>query len=111
MTMMTMMMVDGDLLVDGILIGDLFGEPCFCLLSRREGEGLVTGMSALSTDVSTSSMGKDTAVKAAAADLCFFAAGAADFLARGVGPTTPAAAPTAADDLRVFAIVIMTMGG
>ena len=105
-------MVDGDLLVDGSLIGDLFGEPCFCLLSRREGEGLVTGMSALSTDVSTSSMGKDTAVKAAAADLCFFAAGAADFLARGIGPAaTPAAAPTAANDLRVFAIVIMTMGG
>ena len=71
----------------------------------------MTGMSTSSTDVSTSSMGKDTAVEAAAADLCPFAAGAADFLARGVGPTTPSAAPTAADDLRVLAIVIMTMGG
>ena len=56
-------------------------------------------------------MGKDTAVEAAAADLCPFAAGAADFLARVFGPATPAAAPTAANDLRVFAIVIMTMGG
>ncbi len=64
----------------------------------------VLGLLAALTVMAT--MGEDTVVASA---LRFVAAGAPDFLPPDFEPVAPVAAPTAADDLRVFAITIMTM--
>jgi len=101
--------IAGDLLVAGDLGG---GEPSFCLLPRRGGEGSVTAvlglLAALAVTATTgedAATGEDTVVASA---LRFVAAGAPDFLPPDFEPAAPVAAPTAADDLRVFAITIMT---
>ena len=101
--------IAGDFLVAGELGG---GEPSFCLLPRRGGEGSVTAvlglLAALAVTATTgedAATGEDTVVASA---LRFVAAGAPDFLPPDFEPAAPVAAPTAADDLRVFAITIMT---
>ena len=96
--------IAGDLLVAGDLGG---GEPSFCLLPRRGGEGSVTAVLGLLAALAVmATMGEDMVVVSA---LRFVAAGAPDFLPPDFEPAAPVAAPTAADDLRVFAITIMTM--
>ncbi len=105
--------IAGDLLVAGDLGG---GEPSFCLLPRRGGEGSVTAVLGLLAALAvTATMGEDAATGAAtgedtvvASALRFVAAGTPDFLPPDFEPAAPVAAPTAADDLRVFAITIMT---
>ena len=102
--------IAGDLLVAGDLGG---GEPSFCLLPRRGGEGSVTAVLGLLAALAvTATMGEDAATgedTVVASALRFVAAGAPDFLPPDFEPAAPVAAPTAADDLRVFAITIMTM--
>ncbi len=64
--------------------------------------GLLAALAVMAT------MGEDMVVAVVAAALCFVAAGAPDFLLPDFEPAAPVAAPTAADDLPVFVITIMT---
>ena len=67
--------------------------------------GLLAALAVTATMGEDAATGEDTVVASA---LRFVAAGAPDFLPPDFEPAAPVAAPTAADDLRVFAITIMT---